>query len=1048
MNFIGGPPMKPRQKSQTLLSATRSKAKMIEYAVPPEEHIELYQDPAKLFRLSLGILGDLVASSNRANEIPHDTGDFRETLNFSARFFDAFLQSKLNTSLDPYVILLSSAAYYLSDLPGAARVLAHQLPEECPNLEGDGLEDLVLWLLRGDVSFYWESSYGYFQNYVVEITKSVHEFFQGDSDHTRMFELATALRKLAYDAGTPRQLLLADVSMAIIRKKYQNSVWYAVPNYSQITVDEWRPAFAKDSFIKELWPAQHLLGQHNVLSGASAVVQMPTSAGKTKATELIIRSAFLSGRTKLAVIIAPFRALCHEIKNSLLAAFKGERVNVDALSDILQTDFDLSDILGGKQILVVTPEKLVYVLRHAPELATHIGLVVFDEGHQFDSGKRGITYELLVTSLQSMLPEDAQKILISAVISNAAALGEWLNGADSEIVVGTNLLPTLRSVGFASWLDRRGQIQFVDNHDPEKQEFFVPRVLEQSRLGAKPKETNPRFFPEKEDGKSIALYMGLKLVQNGGIAIFCGRKDTAGTLCQQAVDIFSRGGLPMKSPASISDAAELTKLHYLFKKNLGTKAAATNAALLGIFPHHGNTPHGIRLAVEHAMREALIHFVVCTSTLAQGVNLPIRYLIVTSVYQGEDPIKVRDFHNLIGRAGRAGMHTEGSVLFADPIVYDTRKVWAEKWRWEQMKTLLDPSNSEPCISNLLSIFEPIKNDRGNMALNMGAMDFARAYIRSPSTIAALAKSIAQQNAGFSERRVQEQITEKILSISAIESFLMSNWEPEETVENVVALAESTLAYFLADANKKQLIKELFELLANNIEQNVVAPERKKVFGRTLYGVPDLQEIEEWIDNNLDDILECDSPESALDLIWDLLQKHVQNKNFRNCDTPDALKTLADHWIQGISYDKLLSTLENANAKRIWGQKRRKYSVDDVVDMTEGGIAYDGSLFVGAVAELTGMVELEDDDESIDDFVYQLELLQKRIKYGLPNEACCNVYELGFADRVIAQDLANKLNLTDENRKRVKRAINRDRDLVSQVLEKYPSFFSERLADID
>ncbi|MBZ0188686.1 MAG: hypothetical protein K8F91_20740 [Candidatus Obscuribacterales bacterium] len=80
-----------------------------------------------------------------------------------------------------------------------------------------------------------------------------------------------------------------------------------------------------------------------------------------------------------------------------------------------------------------------------------------------------------------------------------------------------------------------------------------------------------------------------------------------------------------------------------------------------------------------------------------------------------------------------------------------------------------------------------------------------------------------------------------------------------------------------------------------------------------------------------------------------------------------------------------------------------------------------------------MVELEDEDESMDDFVYQLEVLQKRIKYGLPNEACCSIYELGFADRVIAQDLANKLDLTDETRKHVKRSIKRERNLVAKTL---------------
>ncbi|MHB1371287.1 MAG: helicase-related protein, partial [Pseudomonadaceae bacterium] len=114
----------------------------------------------------------------------------------------------------------------------------------------------------------------------------------------------------------------------------------------------------------------------------------------------------------------------------------------------------------------------------------------------------------------------------------------------------------------------------------------------------------------------------------------------------------------------------MERLTHLHVENLGADAPASQSAVHGIFPHHGNTPHGIRLAVEHAMRDDLVRFVVCTSTLAQGVNLPIRYLIVTSVYQGMERIKVRDFHNLIGRAGRAGMHTEGSILFADPVVYD------------------------------------------------------------------------------------------------------------------------------------------------------------------------------------------------------------------------------------------------------------------------------------------------------------------------------------------------------------------------------------------
>ena len=109
--------MKPVQKSQLLLGVTRSKAKMFEYGVPEEHHIEIKQDPAKLFTISIGLLGDLAAGINREELEPDTLTELRNTLLFSARFFDSYLQSKLNEALDPYLALLGSASYYLCNLP-------------------------------------------------------------------------------------------------------------------------------------------------------------------------------------------------------------------------------------------------------------------------------------------------------------------------------------------------------------------------------------------------------------------------------------------------------------------------------------------------------------------------------------------------------------------------------------------------------------------------------------------------------------------------------------------------------------------------------------------------------------------------------------------------------------------------------------------------------------------------------------------------------------------------------------------------------------------
>jgi len=1045
--------MRPEQKSQLLLGVTRSKAKMLEYGVPEEHHIKITQDPAKLFTISIGLLGDLAAAINRNEPDLDSLSELRTNLLFSARFFDSYLQSKLNETLDPYLVLLGSASYYLCDLPGSASVLAKRINDDCPDMDGDSLEDLLLWLLQADLGTYFDGAEGPFGGFIDGISKWILQFFEDGNGEENLLDLATKLRDAVYEFGTPRQLLFGDVIAAVLRKKLENSAWKALPSYSGLPRDKWLHALQKDSFIKELWPAQHLLGQADVLKGESAIVQMPTSAGKTKATELILRSAFLADRVSLAIIIAPFRALCHEIKNSLVEAFHNETTKVDELSDALQTDFEIAELLGHQQILVVTPEKLLYVLRHAPELAAHVGLLVFDEGHQFDSGTRGITYELLLTSLRSMIPEGTQKVLISAVISNAEAVGEWLNG-EPNVVEGTTLIPTFRSVGFASWLDQLGRIEYVDSRDAEQGEFFVPRVIERFNLGRRGREQKDRHFPERDDGQAIALYLGIKLAPNGSIAIFCGKKSTATSICEKAVEFIDRG-IPLPLPQEFSDRREVERLHYLHVANLGTDASASMSAEHGIFSHHGNTPHGIRLSVEHAMRENLVRFVVCTSTLAQGVNLPIRYLIVTSVYQGMERIKVRDFHNLIGRAGRAGMHTEGSILFADPIVYDKRRNRKDGWRWDIVKELLDPAKSEECASSLFQLIPlVIRNDRTkskdkkNHTLTWDILSFAKAHIAGWDSLNEIISKIAKQYGGngFTVDAVKPQFEFFSLTLSSIEGFLLSNWDAVDnglTEADIADLAEQTLAYFLADDEKREQIQELFKLLAENISENITDVNRRKAFGKTLYGVNDAKAIEGWVQDNADELIAAQDGDEVLDLVWPLITGHVHNKAFNKFDKKDVLKEITKKWISGTPFNQLFRIADNNKCKLGKGKRPRKVKIENVIDICEGGLAYDGALLVSALCEFVEML----DREGTGDPINRLQLFQKRMKYGLPTETTIALFELGFSDRVIAQDLAASLNLAATQKKDLVKAMKKDRDGARAVMEKYPSYFKERMNEL-
>lgn len=1031
--------MKPETQSRSIFSITRSRAKMYEYAVPEEHHIQFSSgnDPSQLFALTIGILGEYSA---RYNENPNE--DLQESLVFSSRFFDAYLESKLNHNINSYVLLLAAASYYLCDLPGCSNILSKLLETEYPELDL-GAADLDKFLLN--ILYNPENSKKEFDSIynscLSPLELAIREYNITGEGFEDISRFSSALHDLVYSKGTPRELLFTDVICACITKKYENSAWYSLPEYTDISKDTWRSIIKRPQFLHELWPSQHLLGKHNVFRGRSAIVQMPTSAGKTRATEIVIRSAFLAERTSLSVVIAPYRALCHEITASLIRCFANDPVTINELSDALQQDFDIADFHTGNQILISTPEKFLYLLRHHPELASRIGVAIFDEGHQFDSGTRGITYELLLTSLNMLLPDSCQKLLISAVITNAQQVGEWMNGPESEIVKGKNLSPTFRSIAFTSWPRPgiMGQLIFVDANNINSREFYVPRIIESHSLTLKGRERSPRNFPDRDDSNSIALYLGLKMEPTSGVAIFCPRKSTVRTLCDKLIDAFDRG-LPLTAPSAYTNVQENKALHSLYQRHLG-ETPQTKAAFLGAFTHHGNTPEGIRLAVEYAMRENLIYFVICTSTLAQGVNLPIRYLIVTGVQQGRERIKSRDFHNLMGRAGRAGMHTEGSVIFSNPKIYDNRTNPSLNFSWRSADILLDPDQSDHCLSNLLSLFLPFEGDNNGPDMPMNALDFVEQYVEGPQIFQDYVLKLSTVN-GFSESGLQSQVAWRTHLITAIESFLMTHLNPETDQlfeEQARALAERTYAYYLASDTEKETVLSCFTLLANRIEKEVNNTHTRTIYSRTLLGLNDTIEISNWTTEHFELLSNCSTQEELLEIVWPCCQKFITNRNINRCVEPDMITKAALHWINGVNFTDILNFFIDNDIKLHYGENYQKFDVDIIVDICQNGFAYDSALIIGAICETSELIESEGKLRTIQ----KLRMLQKSMKYGLPPGSSIELYEKILPDRIIASDIASLMDLTDETGTTLMRILHARQEDLFRLLSEYPSYFQTR-----
>lgn len=1043
--------MKPESNSRRYFGITRSKGKMYELGLPEESHIAIPDgvEPAALFPLSIGTLMDASAALNDAADVQEGlTDDLRGDIGFAASFFDAYLSSRFGTGVSREVTLLASASYFLGQRPGSSLVLARRLQGECVN----AIEHLTVWALQAD----WRKPPNLAPHWLTELlydlSSLIVDHFSNGTSPEPIVGLLSKLRRLTYSSGTSREVVHAEVASAVVKLRLAGSAWTLLPVFSGLDAVAWADAIRRPSFPKELWPSQKLLGKAGLFAGRSGVVQMPTSAGKTRSVEIILRSAFLAGRTRVAVVVAPFRALCHEIATSMRHAFKGEDVKVNELSDALQLDFadQLAEWLGQlatttRHLMVLTPEKLLYALRQEPTLIAHIGMVVYDEGHQFDTGSRGITYELLLTEIKGLLQASAQTVLISAVIKNAVAVGTWLIGAEPNVVDGTGLLSTARSVAFATWSERLGQLLFFESDSYVRPDYFVPRSIEAQELKLRGKERKTRLFPQKGDDawKDVSLYLGIRLSPSGAVAVFCGRKDTASGLAERAVDIYERG-FNLAAPAAASDASEIQRLTHLATQHFGVGSVVAKAAALGVFVHHGTTPQGLRLSIEHAMQSELIKLVICTSTLAQGVNLPIRYLIVSGVHQGEERIKTRDFQNLIGRAGRAGMHTEGLIVFADPKVIDN-DYGPQRGQKNAAVELLSPKNAEETSSSLLELVAPFPSPIWDTPVRLPLHEVVNAYFLTNEDLVTWANEVCRRypRGSLDARVLFRGILGRKKYLTALESYLMANRGAEsfeDLLPRVRVLATSTLAYSLADESTKASLLRLFELAATHIEKLAPEPARQAAYAKTLLGVLDSKKVEAWVQERADALRALTTPDEWLQAVWPLFNVVIANNLLTGMEPVGISMQLAQGWMRGSSYQQLIEMARDAKASKPWGENdRRSLTEADMLQFLEGCLGFECPLVAAAVGQfLFGATGLNAEETG------GLNEFQKSLAYGLPSKLAVSTYESGLADRHIAQDVAIAISQAGYEGANFRAALTLHRKVVADVLSAYPSYFGATL----
>jgi helicase len=377
-----------------------------------------------------------------------------------------------------------------------------------------------------------------------------------------------------------------------------------------------------------LYPPQEDAINAGILEGKNIVLASPTASGKTLVAELAILKSILERGGK-ALYLTPLRALASEKyedfqKYTEIEKEPRRKVRVAVTSG----DYDSSDIyLANFDIIISTNEKADSLLRHRTPWIADISVVVADEIHLLTEADRGPTLEVVLTRLLKVNPK-IQVVALSATIKNATEIGEWLNA--NPITTEWRPVPLREGVYFD------GQVQFKDGSSR-----LIPRL-----------DTNPIFDT------------AIDVIRGGGqVLIFAETRRSAVETGRKASALLRRH-LPKPDRRGLESTAQR-----ILSTGERTRLSETLAeqVLNGVAFHHAGLAGGHRRIIEDAFKAGRLKILSATPTLAAGVNLPARTVIISSYERyepgyGRYPISVLEYKQFCGRAGRPKYDKYGEAL--------------------------------------------------------------------------------------------------------------------------------------------------------------------------------------------------------------------------------------------------------------------------------------------------------------------------------------------------------------------------------------------------
>ena len=381
----------------------------------------------------------------------------------------------------------------------------------------------------------------------------------------------------------------------------------------------------------ELYPPQKIAIERGLFTEKNLLIATPTASGKTFIAILASIYQLLHDRRSKIVYLVPLKALANEKYKEFREIFDIPIDNRKVRISIATGDYDTpGEELRYADIIIATNERMDSILRHAPSWINRIKLVIADEGHLIGVSDRGPVLEALLTRLKIEF-RNIRIIVLSATISNKGDFKRWL---------GANVISS-------EWRPVPLQEGVLYNHlvvysDYNEEEF--PKVTGDPIL-------DNAYKTIREEGQVIIF------TQTRREAVSKAKRYSE--FMENRRDIFTQEELLKleETAQTILETGEVTDLSRTLSRVVKTGVAFHHA---GLNPRH-------REIIEEMFRGGYIKLLTATPTLAAGVNLPSRKVIITYTSRRgfggfQEDISIFEYKQMAGRAGRPQYDEKGEAL--------------------------------------------------------------------------------------------------------------------------------------------------------------------------------------------------------------------------------------------------------------------------------------------------------------------------------------------------------------------------------------------------